>query len=76
MAAHIRFSKFNSQKEDWILHSEQLRAYFAVNKIENGDKKKAVPLSVVGAETYQLMQSMVVPEKPAAKAFDALLKLV
>ena len=31
---------------------------------------------MVGAETYQLMQSLVAPEKPAAKGFDAIVKLI
>ena len=76
MAAHGRLSEFDPQKVDWILYSEQLLAYFATNKIEDGDKKKAILLCVVGAETYQIKQSLVAPEKPAAKGFDALVKLV
>lgn len=76
MAAHGKLSEFDPQKEDWISYSERLQAYFAANEIENGDKKKAILLSIVGAETYQLMRSLVAPEKPAAKGFDALIKLV
>ena len=75
MAAHGRLSKFDPQKEDWTLYSERLQAYFAANKIEDRDTKKAILLSVVGAETYQLMQSLIAPEKPAAKDFDAPVKL-
>ena len=67
MAVHGKLSEFDPQKEDWISYSERLQAYFAANKIENGDKKKAILLSVVGAETYQLMQSLVPLEKPVAK---------
>ena len=73
MAAH---GKFYLQKEDWISYSEWLQASFAANEIEDGDKKKAILLSVVSAETYQLMQSLVAPEKSAVKGFDALVKLV
>ena len=54
MAAHGRLSKFDLQKEYWILYSEQLQAYFTANKIEKGDKK-AILFTVVVAETYQLM---------------------
>ena len=54
MATHGGLSKFDLQKEYWILYSEQMQAYFAANKTEKGDKK-AILLSVVGAETYQLM---------------------
>ena len=76
MAAHGTLSEFDPQKEDWISYSEWLQAYFAANKIESAEKKQAILLSVVGEETYQLMQSLVAPLKPAAKGFDALVKLV
>ena len=76
MAAHGKISEFDPQREDWIAYSERLQAYFVANENESRDKKKAILLSVVGAETYQLMQSLVAPEKAVAKSFDALIKLV
>ena len=71
-----RFGEFNSQREDWMAYSERLEEYFMANDIESADKKKAILLSVVGAETYQLIRSLVAPAKPKEKTFDELVKLV
>jgi len=53
-----------------------LQEYFIANEIEAAAKNKAILLSVVGAEMYQLMQSLVAPEKPMEKSFDQLVDLV
>ena len=37
---------------------------------------KAILLSVIGAEIYQLMRSLVAPDKPTEKTFDQLVWLV
>ena len=76
MAAHGRLSEFDPQREDWIPYSEQLQAYFDGNDIESADKKKAVFLSVVSAETYQLIRSLVALQLPTAKSFEELVKVV
>ena len=36
-------------------YSERLQEYFTANDIESAEKNKAILLSVVGAETYQLI---------------------
>ena len=56
-------------------YSEKLEEYFIANDIESSDKK-AILLSVVGAETYQLIRSLVAPANPKEKTFDELVKLV
>ena len=76
MATHGKIGEFNSQREDWMAYSERLEEYFIANDIESADKKKAILLSVVGAETYQLIRSLVAPAKPKEKTFDELVKLV
>ena len=76
MATHRRFGEFNPQREDWTSYTERLQEYFIANKIEDAAKKKAVLLSIVGAETYQLMRNLTAPEKPTEKTFDQLVKLV
>lgn len=55
---------------------QKLEEYFIANDIESADKKKAILLSVVGAETYQLIRSLVAPAKPKEKSFGNLVKLV
>lgn len=39
-------------------------------------KKRAVLLSVCGAETYRLIRNLVAPAKPTSKSFEQLVKLV
>ena len=67
MAAHGRIGEFNPQREDWTSYTERLQKNFAANEIEEAAKQKAVLLSVVGAETYQLMRSLTAPQKPTEK---------
>ena len=57
-------------------YSERLQEYFTANEIESADKKKAILLSVVGAEIYQLIRSLVAPDKPTEKNFNQLVELV
>ena len=76
MATHGQIGEFNSQREDWMSYSERLEEYFLANYIKSAEKKKAILLSVVGAHTYQLMRSLIAPEKPKEKTFEQLVKLV
>ena len=64
MAAHGRFGEFNPQREDWTSYTERLQECFIANGLEDAAKKKAVLLSIVGAETYQLMRNLTAPAKP------------
>ena len=76
MATHGQIGEFNSQREDRMSYSKRLEECFIANDIKTADKKKAILLSVVGANTYQLIQSLVAPEKPKEKIFEQLVKLV
>ena len=76
MATHGQIGEFNSQRELWISYAERLEEYFIANEIESANRKKAILLSVVGAETYQLIRSLVAPAKPKEKSFEDLVKLV
>ena len=58
MVTHSRIGEFNPQREDWTSYTERLQEYFAANEIEEAAKQKAVQLSVVGVEMYQLMRSL------------------
>ena len=76
MATHGQIGEFNSQREDWMSYSERLEEYFIANDIKSAEKKKAILLSVVGADAYQLIRSLIAPEKPKEKTFEQLVKLV
>ena len=76
MATHGQIGEFNSQQEDWMSYSKRLEEYFIANDIKSAEKKKAILLSVVGADTYQLMRSLIAPEKPKEETFEQLVKIV
>ena len=57
-------------------YSKRLHEYFTAKDIKSAEKKKAILLGVVGAETYQLIRSLVAPEKPKEKTFEHFVKLV
>ena len=76
MTTHGQIGEFNSQREDWMSYLERLEEYFITNDIKSAKKKKAILLSVAGADTYQLIRSLVTPEKPKEKTFEQLVKLV
>ena len=67
MATHGQFGEFNPQREDWTSYTERLQEYFIANGLEDAAKKKAVLLSIVGAETYQLMRNLTAPAKTYRK---------
>ena len=52
MARHGQLSEFTPATEDWRLHMEWLKQYFAANDVNDAVKQKAILLSVCGAETY------------------------
>ena len=76
MATHGWIGEFNPQREDWTSYTERLQEYFAANEIAEAAKQKAVLLSVVGVETYQLMRSLTAPQKPTEKSFEQLVTIV
>ena len=76
LSTHGRFGEFNHQRKDWTSYTKRLREYLIANGLEETAKKKAVLLSIIGTETYQLMRNLTVLVKPTTKSFDQLLKLV
>ena len=76
MAMHGTIGEYDPQREDWTSYSERLLEYFTANDVDGADKKRAILLSVVGAQTYQLIRNLVAPGKPTEKSFGELVKLV
>lgn len=66
-----RMDSFDSAAEDWTTYIERLDQYFVANDIPNS-KKVAVLLSVMGAKTYNLLRSLMTPDKPADKSYTAI----
>ena len=77
MAAIIgRVEPFQSGVDDWEQYAERLEQYFAANAITDGEKKRAVFLTVIGKETYSLLSNLLAPDKPATKPYEELVTTV
>ena len=64
--------EFDPTKDNITSYLERVQLYFEANTIEN-DRKVAVLLTVVGARTYETLQSLFAPARPRDKSFDELL---
>ena len=76
MASNSTISPFDPEKEQWNCYSERLDFYFEANTITEIDQKKAIILTVVGPTTYQLLKSLVQPQKPKEKTYPELKELL
>ena len=76
MAKHGTIGEYDPQREDWTSYSKRLLEYFTANDVDGADKKRAILISVVGAQTYQLIRNLVAPGKPTEQSFADLVKLV
>ena len=76
MAVHGAVGQFNEDAEEWPAYCERLMHYFTANDVKTDEKRRAILLSVCGAHIYQLVRSLVSPEKPADKTFEEIVKLV
>ena len=71
-----KIEEFDREKEAWSQYIERLGYFFEANKIDDGDRKRAVFLSVIGATTYRTLRSLVAPAKPGEKPFPDLVTVL
>ena len=76
MAKHGSIGEYKSEIEEWPAYAERLQHYFTANDVTNGDKKRAILLSVCGAGTYGLIRSLVQPKKPTEFSYSQLVEKV
>ncbi|XP_043985912.1 uncharacterized protein LOC122838928 [Gambusia affinis] len=65
-------SAFDAKEQTWEEYCEILEQFFEANGIDDGDKQRAVLISVVGPATYKLMRNLVSPDKPSSKTYSQL----
>ena len=63
-----RIDQFDPVKDNFENYAERLEQYFIANDVAAA-KQKAVFLSVIGAETYDLLKNIIAPDKPIDKDF-------
>ena len=56
--------EFEEGREEWTQYAERLGHFLTANGITDGDKKRAVFLSVIGPKAYKLLGSLIAPAKP------------
>lgn len=62
--------------EDWEQYVAVLKNYLGANSVTDAIKQKQILLASVGMETYQLMCTLLAPDKPESKSFDELVNAV
>ncbi|XP_062522706.1 uncharacterized protein LOC134197403 [Corticium candelabrum] len=67
---------FDGSQDEWEHYVERLGFYFTANKVTDKDQRKAVLLSVCGAQTYKLIRNLLAPQTPDAVEYDDIVKRV
>jgi len=71
MATHGNLQEFKPDSESILAYLERVEIYFAANKVED-ERKSSVLLNVIGAKIYGVLRSLLAPERPQDKSYDAL----
>ncbi|KAJ0172353.1 hypothetical protein K1T71_012326 [Dendrolimus kikuchii] len=70
-----KIAEFNMATDNWRLYVERLEQYFIVNKITN-DLKVPTLITVMGADSYELLVNLCTPTKPNAKTFEEITEIM
>ena len=68
MATLGRIDPFDQKRDNFENYTERLDQYFIANDVPE-PKQKAVFLSVIGGETYDLLKNIIAPDKPDSKDY-------
>jgi len=66
----FNFAEFDESVETWSCYIERLKAYFLLHDVIDDQKKQAAIVSLMGAKTYGILRSIVIPRKPEQLTFD------
>ena len=67
---------FDGTQHEWKHYVERLGFYFTANKVTDKDQRKAVLLSVCGAQMYKLIRILLAPQTPDAFEYGDIVKRV
>ena len=76
MATHETIGEFQNAQESWQSYVERLQQYFVANDVRTAEKQRAVLLSAVGGQTYQLIRNLLTPTKPTEVTFAEIVDAV
>ena len=64
--------EFTPDQEDWTQYAERLGHFLTANSIEEAGRKRVALLTTIGLKAYELLRTLVSPEKPGDKTYDEL----
>ena len=67
-----KIEAFDQENDKWSDYWDTVEQYFIANGIEDNKKRTATFLTLIGKETYSLLNSLTAPDKPASKKVDEL----
>ena len=67
---------FDAKQQTWEEYCEILDPFFEANEIDDGEKQRAILISVVGPATYKLIRNLVSPAKSSSKTYDQIKTLM
>ncbi|XP_022825032.1 uncharacterized protein LOC111355399 [Spodoptera litura] len=70
-----KIAEFKVHNDDWRLYVERLEQYFLVNKIPDNLQVPTL-ITVMGAESYELLVNLCTPEKPKSKTFTQITEIM
>ena len=76
MATHGTIGEFQNAQESWQSYVERLQQYFVANDVRTAEKQRAVLLSALGGQTYQLIRNLLTPTKPTEVTFAEIVDAV
>lgn len=76
MATIGTLAEFDQKNQSWEEYCEIMEQFFVANNIDDGDRQRAILISVVGTSTYSLMRNLLSPDKPKDKTYTELVRLL
>ena len=76
MATHGKIDSFNPSQESWTSYAERLSHYFDANDITTESKKKSILLTVCGPSTYELIKSLILPNRISDKTYEQIIEVL
>ena len=69
-------TEFHDKQETWQSYVARLNEYFIANGITNATKKRAILNSVIGANTFKLLEGLIAPREPKEATFEEICTLL
>ena len=63
---------FDHRKQKWSSYQTQFEHFLKVNDIKNDEKKTSCFIALMGSETYEILEGLMFPDKPASSTVTEL----